>query len=223
MKILFTYASRSRPENFRRGVNSIINNATGDYEIVAIVDDDDVRLPEYDFTGCHVLYGKSESKIHAINRICNYIPMSDCDIIVNMSDDMVFTREGFDVIIRDSFCIWSEPLPYTVLMGVNLDQLLLFHDGNRHDLVTMSIMGRKYYERDKYIYNPDYKSLWCDNEATEVAERRGCLKKCYERIFDHLHPAYGKAVFDKQYQETESYSNEDYQTYLRRKGANFGL
>jgi hypothetical protein len=210
MRILFNYASKSRPYLFKRGIDSIIDNCIGEYEILAILDYDDSRLLEYDVSKCITSYGTSLNKIDAINRGCSYFLNNDFDILVNMSDDMVFTEKSFDCIIKNNF-------------KDSTDQILLFPDGNRHDLITMSIIGRDYFLRDKYIYNPEYKSLYCDNEATEVAEKRGCLVKCYENIFVHLHPAYGKASFDTQYQHTESFNNVDRETYLRRKENNFYL
>ena len=49
MKYLIKYASRSRPENFERGLISIIENATAPENIVVLVslDVDDTRLSEY--------------------------------------------------------------------------------------------------------------------------------------------------------------------------------
>lgn len=211
MKILFNYPSRSRPELFKRGVDSIVCNSDSKHDILAIVDANDIRLREYDFTLVdHVNNGISASKVDAINRGCKFFMDGDYDVLVNMSDDMVFIHQGFDRIIANYF-------------SDSTDKLLLFPDGNRHDLVTMSIIGREYFMRDKYIYNHEYKSLWCDNEATEVAKKRGCLVVCNENIFVHLHPAYGKAQFDAQYQHTEAFSNEDQQTYLKRKAINFEL
>jgi len=91
MRILYNFPSRSRPALFRRGVDSIINNSYGTgYEILAIVDENDPTLKDYDFTGCTVLKGESKSKVDAINRGRDYILQSDADIIVNFSDDMVY-------------------------------------------------------------------------------------------------------------------------------------
>ena len=209
MKIVFNYASRSRPQLFKRGVDSIVQNASGNYEIYAIVDESDYQLDFYNFANCVPVIGKSLSKVDAINRINKYINTIDYDIIVNMSDDMVFTKKGFDDIIRKSFD--------------NLDQCLHFPDGNRNDLITMSILGRKFFERFNYIYNPAYISLYCDNEQTEVAQKLGCYKFVNKQIFEHLHPAYGKAHFDHQYKHTESFNEIDRRTYHLRKGLNYGL
>ena len=58
---------------------------------------------------------------------------------------------------------------------------------------------------------------------TDVAKKLNCYKFVNEPILNHLHPAYGTAVFDRQYQKTESYGRIDQQTYLRRRANDFDL
>jgi hypothetical protein len=212
MKILFKYTTRSRRSNFLRGIDSIIDNLADkeNYHIYTTFDvDDDKMRPLPEIKGNHTyIAGTSKSKIDAINRDMDFINSNyDWDILVNMSDDVVFETKGFDDIIRNDFD--------------SLDQVLHYPDGNRADLLTVSIIGKEYYKRDNYIYNPEYKSLYCDNEAMEVAKQRGCYKFVNKVIFNHLHPAYNKGNFDAQYQHTESFGHEDYQTYQRRKANGF--
>ena len=221
-KILFKYASRSRPNNFERGLLSIINNATNamDISIVASVDSDDERI--LDYVSIYEKYaprvtlmvGESKSKIDAINRDIEKV--GEFDIICNFSDDMIFTVKGFDNIIRDLF----------VKHFPNGDGFLHLNDGHQGDNVsTMSIMDRKYYDRDRYIYHPEYKSLWCDAEATEVAWMRG--RYAYEPIvlFDHLHPAWGLAPNDPQYIASESREMWDHDKAVieRHRANNYGI
>lgn len=222
MKIIYNYPSKSRPSLFRRGVDNIINNSIGtDYEILAIVDENDPTLKDYDFTGCEVLKGKSKSKVDAINRGHEYILQSGADIIVSMSDDMVFTTKGFDNIIRKAFYIHYNIEPAN---SDDLDMCIHFPDGSTGDkLISMSILGIDYYKRFNYIYNPEYVSLYCDNETMDVAKILGKYKFVNVDIFKHLHPANGNAFNDAQYQYTESFYPIDGATYQRRKLNNFGL
>ena len=87
----------------------------------------------------------------------------------------------------------------------------------------MSIMGYDYYMRDKYIYHPSYQSVYCDNEAQDVAKLRGCYKYVNEDILVHEHPAWGKAPMDYQYAKTEHPTTymQDEANYKKRKNANF--
>lgn len=210
MRILFKYATRSRPRHFERGIRSITQRVNSDnYIILVSIDSDDntMKNKTFDYPNTMIVEGKSKNKIDAINRDFEFI--KNWDILVNMSDDMTFIEQGFDDIIRAAF--------------TEKDLFIHFPDGNRKDLATMSIMDRTYYERFNYVYHPDYISLYCDNEAQEVAQALGRYKYVDKTIFNHLHPAYGKGVFDSQYARTESYNGQDRETYLRRKQINFEL
>jgi hypothetical protein len=222
LKILFKYTTRSRRSNFLRGIDSIIDNLS-DKENCHIyttfdVDDDKMRpLPE--IKGNHTyIAGTSKSKIDAINRDMDFINSQyDWQIIINMSDDMVFIQKGFDDIIRKEFTDGSI---------TNLDQYIHFNDGNQKaNVSTMHIVGRDYYNRDNYIYNPEYKSLWCDVENDMVAKLRGCYKYVGDniRLFSHLHPAFNLAPNDEQYMKTEHRDMwiADEQTFNKRKQNNF--
>jgi hypothetical protein len=86
-------------------------------------------------------------------------------------------------------------------------------------------MGRTYYERFGYLYFPDYKSVYCDNEFTDVAQLLGKYAYYDKKTLTHLHPAYGKSEFDKLYKNNESrelYEHDEI-IYNNRKKINFAL
>jgi hypothetical protein len=220
INILYNYTTRSRPKLFIRGLNSIIENSNSvDYHILVSIDVNDSSMYNeemyfqlYRVPNVSIVAGESKSKIDAINRDLNsYLEseLSPTHIIVNMSDDMVFIEKGFDNIIRESFD--------------NYDQCLHFPDGNRRELITMSILGIDFYKRFNYIYHPEYKSFWADNEQTEVAKLLGCYKFIDKHIFNHLHPGFNKAEWDDQYKNDEKSNSEDQITYERRKAENYGV
>ena len=217
-KIVFKYTSRSRPNNFFRGLNSIIDNCNLDnYEVLCTFDEDDTTmnndfvkgvLSGYDFVKFY--YGKSISKISAINNDLDKLP-DDWDILVNMSDDMVFIQNGFDNIIRQNS------------IG-NEDCLYHYPDGFVNErLITMSIMDKTYFYRFGYIYHPSYSSLFCDNEQMQVAKILGRYTYFNQHLFNHLHPAWGKAIYDAQYQHTEGFYQQDGEVFRQRQSINFGL
>lgn len=218
LKILYKYTTKSRRNNFIRGIESIVNNSSNDnYHILISIENEEYDPSMYPFPELNCNYtlainpGKPNGKIAAINRDINeYIINNHWDILINMSDDMIFIQKGFDDIIREEFKKEN-----------TLDLFLHFPDGNNDRLTTMSIIGKQYYDRDKYIYHPSYISLWCDNEAQEVAVKRNCYKFVNNTIFNHLHPGYGKGENDEQYNYTESFSNKDHKVYLKRKRNNF--
>lgn len=218
MRILYKYTTRSRRSNFLRGYDSILNKIANreDYHILISVDKDDQSmfpLPVLDGNYTFVV-GNSKNKIDAINRDLNEFDY-DWDILINMSDDMIFTKKGFDDIIRAEF--------YN-----DFNQYLHFNDGNQKcNVCTMHIVGRNYYDRFKYIYHPDYISLWCDVENDIVAKQLGCYKYMGDNIklFRHLHPAWGLAPQDALSIKTEDRALwvADEITFNKRKIKNFGL
>ena len=218
MKILFKYTTRSRRSNFLRGYDSILNKIANreDYHVLISVDKDDQSmypLPVLDGNHTFVV-GNSKNKIDAINRDLNEFDY-DWDILINMSDDMIFTKKGFDDIIRAEF--------YN-----DFNQYLHFNDGNQKcNVCTMHIVGRNYYDRFKYIYHPDYISLWSDVENDIVAKQLGCYKYMGDNVqlFRHLHPAWGLAKQDELSIKTEDRALwvADEITFNKRKRINFEI
>lgn len=225
MRILYNYATKSRRSNFLRGVQSIIDNSASDnFHILVsveqeIYDQSMYPLPQLNCSHEYFINPyRPTSKVDAINRsIKEY--KGNWDIVVNMSDDMIFTKKGFDNLIREQFVIQA------LGRGIDyFDQCVHFPDGTTGDkLMTMSVMGKSYYDRFKYIYHPSYKSLYCDNEAMEVAKEINRYKFVNENIFVHLHPANGNAPNDDQYRFTESFHPIDRQNYEQRRAKNFYL
>jgi hypothetical protein len=216
MKILYKFATRSRPDKFYACIENIKALATyPDYHILVTADVDDTSMHDaaLKFHGgknVTVYYGTSLNKIDAINRDMGLAP--DWDILINMSDDMFFIQPGFDSIIVQDFERYG------------LDTLLHYPDQAAGSaLITMAIMGRKYYDRFGYIYNPEYKSLFCDNEQQEVAKLLGRYVFVKRRLFDHNHPAWGRCATDAQYIKTESFFYEDQATFNNRKNINFNI
>jgi len=211
--ILFNFASRSRPEKFKRLVAQIQEYCTEPYTILGKVDEDDPAISEY-LTTPEVRFavGFSTSKIHAINRD---IPADGWDIIVDISDDFWFTRKGFDSIIREH-CGPDDYLHFPEPFADNQAKL-----GKQESIVIMYVAGRDYFNRTGWIYNPIYLSLFCDNEGTQVARLNGQYKKMNEQIFFHAHPAAGYGVQDAQTKYTESLFKIDEATYIKRRKEGF--
>lgn len=216
MTICYSFASRSRPDRFFETLdNIIVHSASNNFFIVAKLDDDDMSMNDPmvkqkiadHYPMVHVRWGTSKSKIHAINRD---LEGWDYAILICASDDMRFRTYGFDNIIRQH-------------MPESLDAFLHMKDDYAKDRVcTVSIIGRRYYQRDQYIYHPDYFSMWCDDEATAVAKARGCYIEVPGEI-EHLHYTNNrKAVKDELYWRNDTY-NADKEIFEQRKARNFDL
>lgn len=217
MKILYNFATRSRPLRFFKALDNIKEMSANDnYIVLAKLDSNDASNYEQikNYPYCIIVSGYSKSKVHAINR--GIIP-DGWDILINMSDDIRWTVKGFDDIIRqdiedDIFLHYPEPFADT--------QCAL---QRKLPISVVSIMDKKYYDRFGYVYHPDYTSLWCDNEATEVARRLGRHKFVNKVIFSHDHPQSRKANMDFQYKFTESFYKTDQLVYNRRMAKGFPI
>lgn len=224
MKILYKIPSRNRFPLLFDMIEKIHElTELPDYRILVSLDADDiadqsyetrVRIEEMRNEITVFKTGKSLSKIDAVNRDINDFEY-DWDIIVVLSDDHKIMKKGFDKIISDFFL---SRFPDT-------DGCPNFWDGNRDDdLITLAVMGRKYYHRFDYVYHPDYQSFYCDNEMTEVAFLLNKYAKYKECIIQHKHPSFHKDIpFDSLYQRNENFWQEDYNTLEDRKNRLFDL
>jgi hypothetical protein len=133
------------------------------------------------------------------------------DIVVLVSDDMMPQIRGYDDIIRTHM---TSRFP-------DRNGILWFDDGCQGDkLNTLCIYGRTFYDQRGVIYDPTYKSLFCDTELTDhcrgkLADR--CLYVPY-CIIRHEHPGAGYSQYmDALYDRNQKYWSEDMYTYIRRK------
>lgn len=220
-KILFKFASRSRPEKFFNSIDNIQKRLKDkdNYSILCSLDTDDNTMNNTEvinklslYKNVEVCWGTSKNKIDAINRD---MEGREFDILINTSDDMDFVVWGFDQTIRDHM---KKYYPDT-------DGILHYNDGTSagERVMTLSILGKKFYDRFGYIYNPEYVSLWADEETTKVGDILGKRTYFSEVLFHHNHPGHGRAKYDEQYLKTESYYSSDGEIFKRRKANNFGL
>lgn len=119
-------------------------------------------------------YLEKSNKISAINSMIDV----DFDVLLCASDDMIPVEEEWDEHISNNM---KKYFP-------NLDGALHFNDGyTENKLITLSIMGKKLYEYFGYVYHPDYKSLYCDNEFTEEVYSLNKVKYIDKEIIKHEH------------------------------------
>ena len=183
MKILYKYPTRERPLLFSKTLISWYSKMSLDnFEFLISCDVDDVTMKNDEmkaflqqFKNLSVRYDDNKTKIEACNR---GVSTSQFDIIVLVSDDMIPEVNGYDNIIVEKM---KENYPDT-------DGTLWFFDGYNKQINTLSILGRKYYDRFGYIYHPSYRTQWCDNEHTDIAMSLKKMKKYDDVIIRHVHP-----------------------------------
>ncbi len=220
MRILLKCPTRNRPQKIISTLSAYMRLANHPEQIgVAIsCDEDDVSMSRNlvheelhrqlrKAAWYRLFTSPNKSKIEACNANMNEIEWA-WDIVVLVSDDMIPQVQGYDDVIR-------------MHMSPDTNRILWFNDGYQGDkLNTLCVFGRQMYNHFGYIYQPDYKSLFCDTELTDLC--RGELKdRCLYIpycIIRHEHPGTGYAQnMDALYQHNQKFWNQDMCTYIRRK------
>ena len=183
MKILFKYPTRQRPLMFSKTLMKyyeLMKNNNFEFLISCDNDDESMNSKEIkdflqQFPNLSIRYDNNKTKIDAVN--CG-VSEKNFDIVVLVSDDMIPEVEGYDEIIRNDM---KSNFPDT-------DGGLWYFDGWNKKICTLSILGKKLYDRFNYIYHPSYKTQWCDNEYTEVTQKMNKLYYSDCVIIRHVHP-----------------------------------
>jgi hypothetical protein len=157
-----------------------------------------------------IFFSPNKTKIEACNANMNEVDW-EWDIVVLVSDDMIPQLKGWDDVIRN----------YMLSKFPDTNGILWFNDGHQGDkLNTLCMYGRTIYQSFGYIYHPDYKSLFCDTELTDLCKGELASKCLYVPycIIRHEHPGTGYAQnMDALYMRNQKYWNDDMYTYIRRK------
>jgi len=215
MRLLIKFPTRSRPTKFLEVLKRYVigSHDMSKTRIIVSIDEDDATMTNDVIVqaksfhqNIQVIKGPSYGKVGAINR--DMPDPSEFDILLLASDDMVPYVNQYDRIIRDSM---EQMYPDT-------DGVLFFNDGyTGRRLNTLVICGSKYYSRFGYIYHPEYKSLFCDNEFMDEANRLGKQTYYDQPIIKHEHYTHIRARPDALYNVNEALYSEDEKVYNLRK------
>ncbi len=231
MKLLIQFPTYGRADKFLGVLANWMHRSSGKHSLFFNINCDTADLTmtneytqervrylfkEYgkDYADYTLWYDLNTEKISAIN---DHIPDDGWDIVVCASDDMVPQVMGWDDEIVKAM---EEHFP-------GRDGCIYFNDGSHSaaDLITLSIMGYELYKNFGYIYNPDYKSLYCDNEFTEVMKYANRAKYIDKKIITHEHWSMEGSVnyneVDIAVQKTLHYSGRDQRVYEQRKALGF--
>ena len=220
--LLVKFPSRNRPDKFLSTLQayaSLCSNKSQTRFLITL-DSDDTSMIEKDMDihailsdiDHKIIRASSTGKIDAINR--DMEQSGDWDILLLASDDMIPQVNGYDQIIRDKMDEFYK----------DTDGVLWFNDGyTGNKLNTLVCMGHSYYNRFNYIYNPIYKSLFCDNEFMDIANRLNKQTYFDQVIIKHEHPANTGSGQDELYNTNDKYWNQDERTYFHNKDYDFDL
>jgi len=219
MKLVIKFPTRGRSNKFLnvlRKYVEFLDDKTTEIIVSCDNDDEDMNQPHVKevldtYNNVKVYYGDNKTKIEAVNANVENI---DFDILLLASDDMIPVKKGYDSIIKNNM---KKYYPDT-------DGILWFNDGYQgKKLNTLSILGKKYYDRFKYIYNPNYISVWCDNEFMTVGDILGKQTYFDDVIIQHQHPDWGYGVRDQIHSLNMKNERHDRELYNKRKMINFDI
>jgi len=217
MKFLFKYPTMGRPDWFKETLKTYQKMLSGKNEYQFIVslnfDDESMLTPDMikflnEQPNLEFYTSDHKSKIEACNAD---IEGRDFDILFLISDDMIPIVQDFDLIISKSM---QEHFP-------DLDGAVWFNDGlfGEDRTITLSILGKKLYDYFGYIYHPDYKSFYCDNEFTDCVLELDKVHYFEQVIVKHEWTGGPKG--DNTYRKNSKLGKPDKATYNRRKSINF--
>lgn len=219
-KLLIKMPTRSRPHQFFKNLNSFYQKLSHEipYLFLITCDTDDetmnndiVRRRLETYPNLVYRFHTNDSKVAAFNRD---LDQYDFDILLAVHDDMRAVEKDFDKIIVKTM---QEAFP-------DFDGVLNFHDGFVGEQCnTLPVVGRVFYDRFGYLYNPAYRALVCNVELTNVSKM---LRKEYASdlvIIKHHHPSWGAGKQDDLYARSEQYHAQDVETFKQRRANQFDL
>lgn len=234
-KLLIKFPTRQRPKKFYKTFREYCRLLGGIAQvefIVSIDDDDETMHPVSDVEdvlneiiqcvcfdktekpSVQVFSDRSNNKIHAYNRDVEKASI-DWDMVFMAQDDMIPQIEGWDDVLLMAM---EKYFPST-------DGVLWIDDGYvGRRLNTSVVMGRAYYDRFGWLYNPVYEGMWCDNELMFVANRLGRQAYIDWTVVKHEHPQNNPDVSEDALYEKYAYTYDTDQTTFRdREDEGFGV
>jgi len=223
-KLIIKFPTRNRPDKFKSVFTKYLTFLSGRNQVrfVITMDQDDITMNNPEIrewletrarnADIKWVYGHSKSKIEACNA---NLEGENGDVLLLASDDMVPVTMGYDKII---FAAFQQVFP-------TFDGAIKFWDGLRpkeDPLMTLAVIGFGLYQRFGYVYNPEYQSLYCDNEQTEVFQRLGKLRRCDICIIQHQWTGQPWDELHARNENPKMYC-VDLEVFKRRKAANFDL
>jgi hypothetical protein len=223
-RLVVKFPTRNRPEKFKAVFERYIGFLSGkhDVEFVLTMDADDASMNNQQIqewlcmkvrtTKIRWFYGNSKTKIEACNANLEGV---DGNVLMLASDDMVPVQQNYDDFIFQAF---SMTYP-------DFDGAIKFWDGFRpknDPLMTLPVLGFPLYRKFGYIYHPDYTSLYCDSEQSEVCRMLGKLSVCDVCIMQHQWTPSHFDILHARNETSEMYTL-DGGVYERRKRAGFDL
>jgi hypothetical protein len=219
MNILIKYPSKGRPDLFKQTSKKFIDKLSGKHNVKFLfsLDIDDRTMNNGEMIEFmkslpirkKINFRNNKSKVDAINAD---LDDEEFDILIYIQDDLTPTYDGYDDLIVSQF----EKSEY------GLDCMLHFQTPRWSDSLDIyCVLGKKYYDRFGYVYHPSYKSLFCDDEYTEVSK---ILKRnVFIRGIDPFNHNHGLIQGDEVEMKNRSHGDHDWALLQKRRENNFDI
>jgi len=212
--LLIKIPTRGRTDRFFKQLDLYYRNLSGNvrYHFLTSCDKDDmtmnnpaIRAKLAYYPNLTVRFKANDSKVAAVNDGLNEMAF---DVVLVASDDMQPVVRGFDeVIMREMRAAFPD-----------YDGVFNYHDGHvGGECITYPVIGKAFYKRFGYAYNPLYKSLFANEELTMIARKEGKEKISSTVLLYHLHPAFKEAEWDELYIRNEGLKEVDRQVFDTRR------
>ncbi|MHA1931939.1 MAG: glycosyltransferase family A protein [Promethearchaeota archaeon] len=226
MKLLIQFPTRGRSKQFGECLETYIDYLDPltnweEVEVHVSMDTNDGTMNDIDtinwlesfnaVVNMTYTYYHNKHKHEAVNR---GIKEREWDICLLASDDMWPQISSYNKMIEEDM---QKHFPDT-------DGALWYYDGNRKDINTLQIMGRKYFDRFGYIYREETFSFYGDTEYQAVAQKLNKLQYIDTCLIKHVHPDYHPDIErDESYQTNQKNWEHDTMVFMKRKAMRFPL
>jgi hypothetical protein len=185
-KISLLHATRGRFQQAAAARRKWMEKAANQdaIEHIFALDADDAESLQYLTLWRNVVVAPGGGPVRAWNAAAE---VSAGHILIQLSDDWE-PPMGWDQIILDR------------IGNTSKSAVLQVSDGHRADhLMCMAILTRARYIEQGYLFHSDFFSMYSDDWFSECARRDSVVIDARDVVFEHLHPAFGKAEMDATY------------------------
>ena len=164
--------TRRRPEMARRCIDSLLETAAGDPELMLITDDDDDSYDGWEDVS-RITVTRS-TLVTAVNAAATVLAPSYGALML-AADDLVFQTPGWD----EKLLAALEDLGGTGIVG---------WDGKRrYDVLEHVLISSDIVQALGYFAVPSMAHFYIDNCWTELGKRAGLLRYCPDVVIEHRH------------------------------------
>lgn len=210
MIITVIHPSRGRPQQAKQFIAECFQKLSHIHKIHWCVSCDNDEKMEYQkefddffksmFPEVYLIFNDNKNHVQAVNIAMD----NHCKIIekyalgCSYSDMYIVTGED-----------WSFPLHWDkkLVDKVPMDKtkwVIAIKDGIQPKMITLPIFSIYYYNEDKFVYHPDFESMYSDNLFSQLAYSRNVVIEARDLYFEHKHYTVKKSKLDKTYQEHTS-------------------